>query len=85
MHLCPGNVVAIERAVVYYARAAHTFSAVIKYRHCSCCQTPVSSQLKIHVAFVCSHYYDFLFDDSSIAAILRYLYFICRGLVTCVY
>ena len=34
MHLCPGNVVAIGRAVVYYARAAHTFSAGIKCRHC---------------------------------------------------
>ena len=34
MHLCPGNLVAIGRAVVYYARAAHTFSAGIKCRHC---------------------------------------------------
>ena len=35
MHLCPGNVVAIGRAVMYFARAAHTFSAGIKCRHCS--------------------------------------------------
>ena len=35
MHICPGNVVAIGRAVVYYARAAHIFSAGIKCRHCS--------------------------------------------------
>ena len=34
MHICPGNVAAIGRAVVYYAGAAHTFSAGIKYRHC---------------------------------------------------
>ena len=34
MHLCPGNVVAIGRAVVYYIRATHTFSAEIKCRHC---------------------------------------------------
>ena len=43
MHLCPGNWVAILRAVVYYAWAAHAFSAGIKYRHCSsrlknCCR-----------------------------------------------
>ena len=35
MHLCPGNVVAIGRAVIYNARAAHTFSAGIKCRHCT--------------------------------------------------
>ena len=35
MHLCPGNVVAIGRAFVYNARAAHIFSAGIKCRHCS--------------------------------------------------
>ena len=35
MHLCPGNVVAIGRAVVYHGRAAHTFSAGIICRHCS--------------------------------------------------
>ena len=27
MHQCPGNGVAVGRAVVYYARAAHAFSA----------------------------------------------------------
>ena len=36
MHPCPGNRVAIGRAVVYYTLAAHTFSAGIKCRHCSC-------------------------------------------------
>ena len=35
MHLCQGNWVEIGRAVVYYARAAHTFSAEIKCPHCS--------------------------------------------------
>ena len=35
MHLCPGTWMAIERAVVYYARAAHAFSAGIKCRHCT--------------------------------------------------
>ena len=34
MHLCPGNVVAPGRAVVYYARAAHINSTGIKCRHC---------------------------------------------------
>ena len=34
MHPCPNNRVAIERAVVYFARAAYTFSAGIKCRHC---------------------------------------------------
>ena len=31
---CQGNWVAIGLTVVYYAQAAHTFSAGIKYRHC---------------------------------------------------
>ena len=35
MHPCPENCVAIGRAVVYYALAAHAFSAGIKCRHCS--------------------------------------------------
>ena len=34
MHQCPGNWVAIGHAVVYYARAAHAFSAGIKYLYC---------------------------------------------------
>ena len=34
MHPCPGNWVAIGRAVVYHGRAAHTFSTGTKYRHC---------------------------------------------------
>ena len=34
MHPCTGDRVAIGRAVVYYARAAHAFSAGIKCRHC---------------------------------------------------
>ena len=34
MHPCPGNWVAIRPAVVYYARAGHTFSAGIKCWHC---------------------------------------------------
>ena len=32
----PGNWVAIKHAVVYYAQAAHTFSAGIKSRHYRC-------------------------------------------------
>ena len=35
MHPFIGNWMAIGRAVVYYAQAAHTFSAGIKCRHCS--------------------------------------------------
>ena len=34
MHPCPGNWAAIRHAVVYYAKAAHAFSAAIKCRHC---------------------------------------------------
>ena len=34
MHLCSGNLVAIVRAVVYYARAVHSFSEGINCRHC---------------------------------------------------
>ena len=33
---CPGNWDAIGNTVVYYAWAAHVFSAVIRCRHCSC-------------------------------------------------
>ena len=33
MHACPGNLVAIRHAVVYYARAVHAFSAGIKCWH----------------------------------------------------
>ena len=35
MHLRPGYLVAIGRAVGYYARAAHTFREGIKCRHCT--------------------------------------------------
>ena len=34
MHPCPGNWVAIGRAVVYYARAAQALDARIKCQHC---------------------------------------------------
>ena len=34
MHPWPGNYVAIGRAVVYCARAAHAFSSGIRCRHC---------------------------------------------------
>ena len=34
MHPCPGNWVAIGRAVVYYARAAQAFDARIKCQPC---------------------------------------------------
>ena len=34
MYLCTGNLVAIGRAVVYYARVAHAFSARIRCQHC---------------------------------------------------
>ena len=34
MHPCPGNWVAIGHAVVYYAQAAHTFSAGIECLYC---------------------------------------------------
>ena len=37
MHPRPENLVAIGRAVVYYGRAAHAFSAIIKCLHCSIC------------------------------------------------
>ena len=42
MHSCPGNHVSIGRAVVYYARAAHTLSAGIKCWHCRV-RTPLKS------------------------------------------
>ena len=35
MHQRQGNCVAIRRAVVHSARAAHIFSAGIKCRHCT--------------------------------------------------
>ena len=35
IHPCPGNWVAIGCVVVYYARAAHAFSAGIRYQPCS--------------------------------------------------
>ena len=35
-HPCPRNSVAIGRAVVYYARAAHAFTTGIKCWHCMC-------------------------------------------------
>ena len=35
MHPYPANLVEIVRAVAYYARADHTFSAGIKCRHCT--------------------------------------------------
>ena len=35
MHPCPGNWVAIRRAVVFYAWAAHAFSVEIKWLHCT--------------------------------------------------
>ena len=35
MQLCPGKSVAIGHAVVYFAQAAHAFSAGIKCRYCS--------------------------------------------------
>ena len=34
-HPYPGNRVAIGLTVVYYAQAAHAFSAEIKCRHCN--------------------------------------------------
>ena len=34
MHPCPGKCIATGRAVIYYARAAHAFSAGIKCRRC---------------------------------------------------
>ena len=39
MHSYPRNLVIIGRAVVYYARSAHAFSAGIKCQHCTC--TPI--------------------------------------------
>ena len=33
MHPCPGNCMPTGRVVIYYARAAHAFSAGIKCRH----------------------------------------------------
>ena len=35
MHPCPGNRVATRRAVVYYVRTAHAFSAEIECQHCT--------------------------------------------------
>ena len=41
MHPRPENLVAIGRAVVNYAQAAHPFSAGIKCRHCSTVKSSV--------------------------------------------
>ena len=41
MHPCPGNRVAIGRAVLYYARTAHAYSAGIKCRHCMSSYKPL--------------------------------------------
>ena len=46
MHPYPGNCVAIGHVVVFYARAAHAFSAGIKYWHCII-QSEVLSQLQV--------------------------------------
>ena len=35
MHACPGNWLAIGRAVGYNARTAHAFGAGIECRHCT--------------------------------------------------
>ena len=43
MHPCPGNRMAIVRAVVYHVLAAKSFSTRMKCRHCSClyCMTKI--------------------------------------------
>ena len=45
MHTWPGTWVAIGRAVVYSARAVHTFSAGITRQHCSL--TSMDSRLTV--------------------------------------
>ena len=53
MHPCPGNRKAIGRAVVCYARAAHTFSVEIKCGHCvqsydkPCGETPTGTEYNL--------------------------------------
>ena len=47
MRPCPGNWVAIGRAVVYHARAAQAFSAGIKCRHCTCILTRLQLDLRL--------------------------------------
>ena len=57
MHTGPGNLVAIRCAVMYYARAAHAFSAGIKCWHCKnfCGNTVVKGVTylsRIHAAII---------------------------------
>ena len=47
-HPCPGHWVEIGRSVVYYARAAHVFSAWIKCRHCTCRCIGTLTQRTVH-------------------------------------
>ena len=47
MHQCPGNWVAIGPVLMYYARAADTFSAGIKCWHCISHLAHILSQLFI--------------------------------------
>ena len=57
MHPYLENRMAIGRAVVYFAQAAHTFSAGIKCRHCRgwvCC-------LKVHQIYIHIQLSDTLF------------------------
>ena len=43
IHPCPENWVAMGHAVVYFAQAAHAFSAGIKCWHCTCHRQQVAS------------------------------------------
>ena len=49
MHPYPGNWVAIALAVVYYAWAAHAFSAGIKCRHCSLDRSSKEAESPWHI------------------------------------
>ena len=52
MDPCRGNWLAIGRAVVYYAWAAHTYSAGIKCRHCT--YPDRRRSIGVHQGIVCT-------------------------------
>ena len=50
MYPCPGNMVAIGYAVVHYFCRAHSFSAGIKWRHCT--QTSVFNEIILYILYL---------------------------------
>ena len=81
MHSCLGNCVAIGRAVVYYARAAHAFSAGIKCRHCKCSHTWQHYQWSVRIEctelyHVCITY-NVVFHHSALISVVIWQIHVC--------